>query len=102
MKTFKDSVETADPNIVFSKKLSKQIKLAGKNVSTTEISVLMSLVNPLAYPQTPSSIAYHALGLGSYIKNKIDTSSEEGAEKANKIENTGLKMPQLCEEMLLD
>ena len=104
MKTFKNSVESADPNIIFSKKLSKQIKLAGKNVSTTEISALMSLVNPLLYPQTPSSITYHALGLGSYIKSKIDANSPEGAEKAGKIFNaeTGLKKPQLCEEMLLD
>ena len=104
VKTFKDSVETSDPNIVFSKTLSKQIKLTGKNVSTTEISVLMSLVNPLGFPQTPSSIAYHALGLGSYLKRKIDTNSAEGLEKARKIfnEETGLKMPQLCEEMLLD
>ena len=105
LKTFKDSVEKSDLNISLACKISKGMKLAGINISTTEVSILLSAIpiplNP--YMVTPASIIYNALGLGSFKKSGIlSENSEESNRVGEKIEQAGLKAPKYCREILLD
>lgn len=104
LKTFKDSVEKSDLNISLASKISKGMKLAGVNVSTTEISILIGIFPfPNPYAMTPASIIYNALGLGSFKKSGIlSGNSEESNRIKEKIEQAGLKAPKYCREMLYD
>lgn len=105
LKTYKDTVEKSDLNISLASTISKRMKLVGVNLSTTEVSILLSALplpgNP--YMMTPASIIYNALGLGNFIKSGIlsETSDEAGRIREN-IEQAGLKIPKYCREMLLD
>lgn len=106
LKVYKESVEKSDLNISLASTISKRMKLVGVNLSTTEVSILLSAlplpgVNP--YMMTPASIIYNALGLGSFIKSGILSEGSEEADRAReKIEGAGLKAPRYCREILLD
>ena len=108
LKIYKESVEKSDINIAQASTISKRMKLVGVNISTTEVSIVLSmlpfpppLINP--YLMTPSTVIYNALGLGTYIKSNIlSGDSEESRGIKEKIEQAGLKAPKYCREMMLD
>ena len=104
LKTFKDSAEKSDMNISTASKISKAMKLAGVNVSTTEISILIGVFPfPNPYMLTPVSMIYNALGLGSFVRSNIlSEESEEANQIRDKITEAGLKAPKYCKDMLLD
>ena len=104
LKMFKDSVEKSDLNISLASKISKSMKLAGVNISTTEISILMGVFPfPNPYMLTPASIVYNALGLGSFEKsNVLSGETEESNQIRGKLVEAGLKAPKYCRDMILD
>ena len=104
LKTFKDSAEKSDPNISLASKVSKGMKLAGVNISTTEVSILIGIFPfPNPYMLTPVSMIYNALGLGSFAKsNVLSEQTEESSLIKEKLIEQGLKPPKYCKDMLLD